>query len=149
MGFNVKVMEDGSIIGAKGKKLKTYINNCGYEEIKLYSRELKKNVGHRVHRLVAKAFLPNPDNLPVVNHKDGNKLNNHVSNLEWASQSSNIKHTFTHLGRKPLSQELRNKMVQVLLDSGEFTHEQIASFFDVSPIRILQLKKRFNSNTAA
>jgi hypothetical protein len=48
----------------------------------------------RVHRLVAQYFLPNPDNMNEVNHKDGNKDNNHVSNLEWCTRSHNVKHSF-------------------------------------------------------
>ena len=48
----------------------------------------------RVNRLVAQHFLPNPDNLPEVNHIDGNKENNHVSNLEWTDRSRNVKHSF-------------------------------------------------------
>ena len=48
----------------------------------------------RVHRLVAQYFLPNPDNMNEVNHKDGNKDNNHVSNLEWCTRSNNVKHSF-------------------------------------------------------
>ena len=47
-----------------------------------------------VHRLVALTFLPNPNNLAQVNHKDSNKLNNHVSNLEWVSHADNMKHSW-------------------------------------------------------
>ena len=53
-----------------------------------------KSCNRRVHRLVAQHFLPNPDNMKEVNHIDGNKGNNHVSNLEWCTRSQNVKHSF-------------------------------------------------------
>lgn len=49
---------------------------------------------YRIHRLVAESFITNSDNKLEVNHKDGNKLNNHVNNLEWATHSENMKHSY-------------------------------------------------------
>ena len=62
----------------------------GYRFVCLRKDGVNKN--HSVHRLVAEAFIPNPLNLSDVNHKDGNKQNNHVSNLEWCTRSENLKH---------------------------------------------------------
>ena len=70
--------------------LKLSTHHCGYLVVTLGKRPERKQ--HTVHSLVAKAFLPNPDNLPAINHIDGNKANNQVSNLEWISYRSNTAH---------------------------------------------------------
>lgn len=80
---------DGTIKN-RNRVLKTYIINSGYVAIKLTAGGNKK---HRlIHRLVAEAFIPNPDEKKEVNHIDGNKLNNDVYNLEWVSSSENKRH---------------------------------------------------------
>lgn len=71
----------------KVKILKPHTNNNGYLLINLYQMGKMKTV--QIHRLVAETFIPNPDNLPVVNHKDENKHNNCVDNLEWCTHKYN------------------------------------------------------------
>ena len=72
----------------KEKLIKPYKDSTGYLVVSL--RDNKGNTYRKkIHRLVAQAFLPNPDNLNVVNHKDENKLNNVVENLEWCTTSYN------------------------------------------------------------
>lgn len=73
-----------------GKVLKQGINHKGYPIVYLSKDGKQKTI--TVHRLVAKAFIENPLNLPQVNHIDGNKLNNNVENLEWCDNSYNQKH---------------------------------------------------------
>lgn len=67
-----------------GRILKTQISNSGYEYVMIPKGGRKYN-SIFVHRLVAAAFIPNENNLPIVNHKDENKLNNHADNLEWCT----------------------------------------------------------------
>ena len=78
----------------KGKILKPRISQKGYLTVLL----CKDNIGkeYRIHRLVALAFIPNPENKLEVNHIDGKKQNNCVDNLEWNTRSENIKHAFAH-----------------------------------------------------
>lgn len=73
-----------------GKLIKPGVNQTGYHHINM--RVMYSNNSKRVHRLVALAFIPNPENKPIVNHLDGNKLNNHISNLEWATAKENMEH---------------------------------------------------------
>ncbi len=79
----------GNIRNVRGI-MKPYRNKKGYLKIDLCKdgERYKK----RVNRLVAEAFIPNPYNLPQVNHKDGNKENNSVSNLEWCTNKENHEH---------------------------------------------------------
>ena len=74
----------------KGKFLTPFVSIRGYELLGMSKN--KKRHTFSVHRLVAKAFIPNPNNKPEVNHKDGNKTNNHISNLEWVTSSENQIH---------------------------------------------------------
>lgn len=67
--------------------LKPLDNGKGYLRIKLTKNSKSKR--YMLHRLIAEAFIENPNNYPVINHIDGNKKNNHINNLEWCTQSYN------------------------------------------------------------
>lgn len=76
--------------------LKQAIDKYGYPKIHIVDIN-KNNMYKTIHRLVAETLLPNINNLPQVNHKDGNKLNNHITNLEWVTVKENIIHSFDNL----------------------------------------------------
>jgi hypothetical protein len=77
-------------VKSKRKDKKLSINLDGYYVVNLCKNGKIKTF--TVHRLVAQAFVPNPKNKPFVNHIDGDKLNNYYKNLEWCTQSENMKH---------------------------------------------------------
>ena len=93
-GFNKKysITETGRIFSHKSNKLLKNMKSKGYNVVTLYKEGIKKN--YRVCRLVAKAFIPNPKKLKQVNHINGIKDDDNVSNLEWCNGSHNMKHAF-------------------------------------------------------
>lgn len=78
----------------KGRELKCSINSRGYKVVSMTSKTKNGTTGRNVllHRIIASTFIENQDNLETVNHKDGDKLNNSVENLEWLSPVDNVIH---------------------------------------------------------
>lgn len=115
-----------------GKTLKIKTDKKGYSVVYL-SKDGKQKVG-KIHRLVAQMFIPNPNNLPQVNHKDGCKSNNHVDNLEWCTNSYNQKHAWAS-GLQPSYEESNGRgrparpvaMLDLLTRSVLRTFETLAS----------------------
>ena len=91
-GFdNYAISNKGTLKNVKnGNILKLQVGKTGYQQYTLCQNGIKKTF--KIHRLVALAFIPNPERSLQVNHKDGNKLNNTVSNLEWCTAKENDTH---------------------------------------------------------
>lgn len=95
--FTLREDKNGKIYKKKPNIMKQSFTTTGYLMVTL------EKVKHKVHRLVAKAFIPNPENKPCVNHIDCNPLNNNTSNLEWVTQKENIEHAIQNHRRKNVS----------------------------------------------
>ena len=107
----------------KTKKAKILKGRSGvYLHVGLYKHGYAEDFN--VHRLVAEVFIPNPDNLPQVNHKDGNKHNNHVNNLEWVTVSENAFHSIYTL-KKSNNTTTKKKVRNI--ETGEIFESQSAA----------------------
>lgn len=100
--YQVSNIGNVKILNANGDKILKKSISSGY-----YCVGLKGKL-YYVHKLVAFAFIPNPNNLPLINHKDGNKQNNNINNLEWCTYSHNTKEAYR------LGLIKKNKMMKVL-----------------------------------
>ncbi len=129
---------------ANGRIKSIYFNDSGYKMVGVIKNG--KSFPERLHRLLAFTFIPNPDNLPQINHKDGNKANIDISNLEWCTQSYNTKHAFaTGLAnntgeRNGMSKLTHSQVVEIkdLLLTGS-TQMKISKMYGVSRSCILKI----------
>lgn len=137
------------VISKTGKVIHIYRNENGYLQVQggttQGSRESVKRWNFTIHRLVATVFIPNPNNLPEVNHKDGNKFNNCVENLEWCTGEENMQHAVKNglrgdykgskNGRHKLNEE-QVRDIKIMLRDNKFTHKEIADAYGVSKVTI-------------
>lgn len=144
------ISSDGIVFDTKRcKEVCRWVDTVGYYQCVLKDSN-KKKCYKRVHRLVANAFIPNPLNLPQVNHKDGNKLNNKINNLEWCTNSNNTQHGYdNHLYKY----KTRCHAINVYTKQGEYLrrYKSIRSMCDELHINrktvtmILKGEKRTNN----
>lgn len=100
-----QVSNKGRVRSLKRNKMLTLrVTTKGYLQVHL--RVDGKDITPKVHRLVANAFIDNPNNLPQINHINGDKTDNRVSNLEWCTNGQNLKHSYEVLGRKTVGKEV-------------------------------------------
>lgn len=117
---NYEVTTTGEVINVKtGRILKPGKDGGGYLFVILSKNGIKKNF--HIHRLVAESFIPNPDNLPCVNHKDEDKTNNLVTNLEWCDCKYNINYgTRNERMAKTMTNGKTSKTILQLRKDGSF-----------------------------
>ena len=145
MGFQKFTLDDyeitreGKVINKKwGRDVKPQPNGKGY---------LRVSIGGKlmfVHRLVAEKYVPNPDNKPQVNHKDGNKLNNNADNLEWVTNQENRNHAIkTGLqisGENCSWAKLTKEQVNFIRNHPEISSKEISNIFDVTQITVRDIR---------
>jgi len=136
----------------KGRILKLNSSGSNYLRVELCLTGIRKK--HYVHRLVAEAFIPNPTNLPCVNHKYGDKTDNKSTNLQWCSYSENNQHAIdTGLSLRVgetchLSKLSEQQVLDICskLDGGSLTPTQIALEYGVTPENIRYIDKGLTWN---
>lgn len=118
-----------------GKELRPSITKDGYLKISLYKDSIEKRF--YLHRLVAQQFIPNPDNLPQVNHIDGNKFNNKVTNLEWCTKEENQSHAVLHSlmqrgSNRPSAKLTEEQVLEIYKLKGVMSGKEIGEHYGVS-----------------
>lgn len=133
---------DGKIYNTKGRILKTVLSEGRYLIVTLHKDA--KQTTPRVHLLVAKAHIPNPENLPIINHEDGDGTNNDARNLKWGTQAYNVQHGYDsglnkNRGKghyKTLLTEKQVMKICELLDESDLTQKEIGEKFGVQRLVI-------------
>ena len=151
--FNYYVQDDGKIFSERTNKiLSIYLDKDGYEKVQMMSTDGKRH-RYSVHRLVLENFNPTDgmDKLQV-NHIDGNKRNNNLSNLEWVTCSENQIHAHKigsknqsgeHNNASKLSEREVKEIIQLLLEH-KYTHAEIARMYNVTTEAVGKIKRKEN-----
>lgn len=132
---------EGSVINKhNGHILKPQPNNKGYLRIMVNKKS------YFVHRLVAQKYVPNPNNNPQVNHKDGNKLNNNANNLEWVTNQQNrthaVKNSLILVGDNCSWSKLDTEKVKFIREyCDKYSYNKLAKMFNVSRGAIIDVVK--------
>lgn len=139
---NYIIFEDGTVQNTKtGKQIATQPNSQGYLTVNLWKHnKLKKFL---IHRLVAKAFVENPDNLPCVNHKDKNIKNNVVSNLEWCTYAYNSQYSLADT-RREREKSGHEAPVKQLIDGEWHVYRSINEAHRITGISITTIRSSLN-----
>ncbi|MGR9130776.1 HNH endonuclease [Rhizobium leguminosarum] len=125
-------------------KIGSYLHKSGYIQVRIGPTGQQRTA--TVHRLVALAFLPNPEGYRDVNHKDGNKQNNHVDNLEWMTHQENMKHAVKN-GLQTILRGAAHPSTKLSETDKEAirrdprVHREIAADYGVDQSRVSQLKR--------
>jgi len=137
-GFsNYSITKDGVITNLKTGQVKSqWIGANGYRHVDLYLNN--KGTKIATHRLLATHFIPNPENKRTVNHIDGNKLNNSLSNLEWATDAENIQHAYD-TGLQPYRREYLLETYDSMLQDRFLKGESITSIASTESNCLTQL----------
>lgn len=138
-----KISDHGNVYSIRNNKELVKSNTKGYWKVKLCDLNHKVHT-LKVHRLVAIAFIENPENKPLVNHIDGNKRNNHISNLEWADNKENI----THAAKNGLLADVKGKNNGMAILNEEHIKE-IRGFHEQKIFNTVQLAKKYQVSRSA
>lgn len=125
------VQSNGKTQARRGRLLKPRPTKAGYRQVHLYEEGAGAN--QYIHRLVLDAFVGSAPDGTECNHKDGDKTNNHVDNLEWVSHTENIRHAYDNglCGAAKLSPEIA-EMIRKVYALGQHTQEQIGQMFGIN-----------------
>lgn len=144
------VTSHGVIRRVFGCILRPYKSRNGYLTVKIGTSQRDKK-HYFIHKMIAKAFIPNPNNKKHINHIDGNKLNNKISNLEWCTLKENIQHAFrtgltvSAKGEAAGRAKLSNKQVLEILNSN-LTSRQLGKIYSVSKTSVWAIKTGLSWN---